>query len=582
MDASLIGLALTMAAAWMQPDVAVLEDPDASRDIATVSQPGLIDAFEPVTAQPLNLGLSASAWWLRIKIPAAASSRLLSVPYSQNDELSLYRPEGEAWIESSAGDQQPYAHRHLLHATPLFEIPAGFSGVLYLRAVSSGSVLLPLELWDERAFWQQDRRAQLAYGFYYAFLLALALYNLFLWSVVRDRAYLYYVLYLFALVCFQGSYTGHGGWLLWPQSPAWANLATLVGLAGTLGFGAAFVANMVRTAGYCPRWHRALQGLMLAAVLTLPLLVLQYRAGMALLLLAVLISILVFPGAIISAYVAGARQARFLVIGLAAFLPGAALLVLRTLGLIPSNWWTEHAYQLGTLAEVMFLSFALADRINLLNAERDRATTALAEQRERSAQALLDTQDAERRRIAQDLHDGLGQQLLAVLGGLRGLPAEHTPPLESGLREAIQETRRVAANLYPSQLDRLGLREALEAMMATLFEPAGVDYTHEIDEIALDQRDALQVFRVAQEALSNALRHAAARHVSLRLQQRDDGYVLHIEDDGRGLPPPAQRRAGRGLTGMQDRALRLNATLRMEPRAGGGTRIELQAPLRHG
>ena len=85
------------------------------------------------------------------------------------------------------------------------------------------------------------------------------------------------------------------------------------------------------------------------------------------------------------------------------------LLVLRTLGLVPDTWWTEHAYQLGTLAEGMLLSFALADRIKLLDAERNRATAALAAQRERGAQALLDTQDAERRRIAQDLHDGLGR-----------------------------------------------------------------------------------------------------------------------------------------------------------------------------
>ena len=577
------GLALggaARAAGVQAPSLALLEDPSRSLRIEQVARPGA--AFTAIDDPSPNLGLSASAWWLRIDVPASDRSRLLSLSYTQNDDLILYRPHADGgWSAEQTGDHWALAQRALIHPHPLFMLEPGFAGRLYLRAQSSGALSLPLELWDERAFWRQNLRDQLAYGFYYAVLLALAIYNAFLWALIRDRAYLYYVLYLVGLVVFQGAYSGHAAWLLWPHSALLGNAGTLLGLCATLGFGAAFVANMARTASRVRRWHRSLQGLMLAALIATPLVLMHYRVAMILLLVAVAASVLIFPAAIVSAYRAGVRQARFLILGLAAFLPGVVLLVLRTLGLVPSTWWTEHAYQLGTLAEVMLLSFALADRIKLLDAERNRATAALAAQRERGAQALLDTQDAERRRIAQDLHDGLGQQLLAILGGLRRLPAELRPPLDAGLREAIRETRRVAANLYPGQLDRLGLREALEAMMATLFEPAGIGYLHDIDDLVLDPRDALQVFRVAQEALSNALRHAAARHVSLRLKQLEGRYCLQIEDDGRGMPPQAQRNRGRGLDGMHDRALRLDGNLRILPQPGGGTRIELEAPLRH-
>jgi two-component system, sensor histidine kinase LadS len=578
---SLIGLVPTATAASVVPQMALLEDTSRSLRIEQVVAEDA--AFKPVSDTPVGLGLSRSAWWLRVVIPPSGTARLLSLPYSQNDDLTLYRPRAEGgWTVQHAGDHHPLAEQALPHPHPLFTLAPGFSGTLYLRAASTGSINLPLSVWDERTFWRQNLRNQLAFGFYYAVLIALALYNAALWVMIRDRAYRHYVLYLLGLVLFQGAYSGHAAWLLWPHSALLGNIGTLLGLSATLGFGSAFVASMVHAAHRAPRWHRALQGLMLAAVIAAPLVLLHYRAALAVLLAAVLFSVVIFPSAIISAYRAGARQARFLIIGLAAFLPGVLLLVLRTLGVVPGNWWIEHAYQLGTLAEALLMSFALADRINLLKEARDQATQALAEQRERGAQALLDTQDTERRRIAQDLHDGLGQQLLGLLGSLRWVPAAHKRPLELGLREAVQETRRVAANLYPTQLDRLGLRDALEAMMATMFEPAGIAFTHAIDDLTLDQRDALQVFRVAQEALSNVLRHAGARQVDLRLQRLEGRYRLCIDDDGCGLPPAQQRRCGRGLTGMYDRALRLDGRLQVAPRPGGGTRIELEAPLRHG
>lgn len=580
-DFAVFGVGLGMlAAAWLTPDFAVLEDEAGRMSIeqAAAQLDGLAHASTDAQ-HGLNAGLSDSVWWMRIDLAAAANARLLVVPYSQNDQLEVFRRNLQGrWKIASAGDFTPMSSREIAHPQPIFAIEPDFAGPLYLRVASSGAVNVPLQLWDERAFWRQDGRNQLAYGFYYAVLFALAIYNAFLWLAFRDRAYLNYVLYLLGLLLFQVAYSGHGHWLLWPHAGLFAHLATLLGLAATLGFGAAFVSDMARARRWAPTLHKMLCGLMLVAVVAALLTPLTYRTAMLMLLLSVAVCSVVFPLTLVQALRAGERQARFLLLGYCAFMPGAALLSLRTAGFLPASWLSEHAYQIGTMAEAMLLSFALADRINLLNVEKERATHALAQQRERGAQALLDVQDAERRRIAQELHDGIGQRLLTILMSLRGMAAPEVRALQHEVRETIRETRRVSANLYPSQLDRLGLVEALQAMLETACDSARLRCTHDLHDVPLSRRDALQVYRIAQEAISNALRHAQARHVHLALQADQDHYRLRIEDDGHGFAEHAAR-CGQGIPGMHDRAMRLNACLSVQTRPQGGTQVTLEAPL---
>mgnify|MGYP000044162250 CR=1 FL=1 len=161
---SLIGLVPTATAASVVPQMALLEDTSRSLRIEQVVAEDA--AFKPVSDTPVGLGLSRSAWWLRVVIPPSGTARLLSLPYSQNDDLTLYRPRAEGgWTVQHAGDHHPLAEQALPHPHPLFTLAPGFSGTLYLRAASTGSINLPLSVWDERTFWRQNLRNQLAFGY---------------------------------------------------------------------------------------------------------------------------------------------------------------------------------------------------------------------------------------------------------------------------------------------------------------------------------------------------------------------------------------------------------------------------------
>ena len=201
-----------------------------------------------------------------------------------------------------------------------------------------------------------------------------------------------------------------------------------------------------------------------------------------------------------------------------------------------------------------------------------------------SAASALAGQEAERSRIAQELHDGVGQSLTAVLlelGSLHDRGAEPGSPTlrqaREGVRASLDEVRRVARHLRPHVLEELGLRSALVSLTRQLFTEGATHVRRGIAPGVPDLPDEteLVVFRVAQEALTNAARHAGARTVDLRLGVVGGDVELTVADDGVGIAPGAD---GTGLRGMRERAALVGGTLTVGRGEDGGTVVRLRVP----
>ena len=215
--------------------------------------------------------------------------------------------------------------------------------------------------------------------------------------------------------------------------------------------------------------------------------------------------------------------------------------------------------------DIAELTAAFNDMVERLESERrDSALRALA------------AQEAERRRIARELHDEVGQALTAAM--LR-LDRADVGEAKEGLREAVEEVRDLAGRLRPEALDDLGLRNALRGLVASVARDARLDVTPEIDGDlpSLTTEQELVVYRVAQEALTNALRHAEARALGFTLRADGDDVVLVVEDDGRGFDP-RRARNGSGIRGMRERALLVRGRLDVDSAPGHGTVVRLRMP----
>ncbi len=217
-------------------------------------------------------------------------------------------------------------------------------------------------------------------------------------------------------------------------------------------------------------------------------------------------------------------------------------------------------------AEIAELTEAFNEMVDRLESER----------RESGLRALA-AQESERRRIARELHDEIGQALTAVM--LR-LERDDVANAKEGLRAALEGVREIARRLRPEALDDLGLRNALRALVASVARDARLNVTPEIepDLPSLTPEQELVVYRVAQEALTNALRHAEADTLRFSLRADRGEVVLVIEDDGRGFDPKRVPSVS-GMRGMRERALLVRGRLEVDSTPGGGTTVRLRTPV---
>ena len=222
----------------------------------------------------------------------------------------------------------------------------------------------------------------------------------------------------------------------------------------------------------------------------------------------------------------------------------------------------------------------VAAAIDALNAALQR----LEDERRSSTVRVLSAQEAERHRIAQELHDQIGQNLTAVVLELKRAATGRSPDPEAIAdaqelaRESLEELRRISHDLRPAALDDLGLASALEALASGFARRTGLAVQIRLspDLPALGGQADLALYRVAQEALTNAARHSGATAVEVRLERAGRDVVLRVCDDGQGIAGAAP---GGGVRGMRERALMVGAglTLAASP-AGRGTVVELRVP----
>ncbi|HET9153864.1 MAG TPA: sensor histidine kinase [Solirubrobacterales bacterium] len=238
----------------------------------------------------------------------------------------------------------------------------------------------------------------------------------------------------------------------------------------------------------------------------------------------------------------------------------------------------------GETEEVARIELAFLRMMRRLEAERRRAGS-----------AALHAQEEERARVARDLHDEVNQSLTGLLLRLEAAREAAPPELEDELAEtkalanqAMGELLSLARHLRPTALDDLGLAAAIEGQVGRLGGEIETGLEVEGDFSDLGDDAQLVVYRVAQEALSNAARHSGAGRVEVRLRRTvapepgsstagGGGVLLEVGDDGRGFAFDESER-GLGIGGMRERALLIGAELTIESRPGRGTTVRLTVP----
>ncbi|SDO02038.1 hybrid sensor histidine kinase/response regulator [Pseudomonas jinjuensis] len=550
----------------------VFEDVRGNADISEIASPALEGSFHRHEEDVLNAGYSRSVFWLRLDLEYRpqedhrATTRLLELAYPPLDKLDLYLPDGKGGyrLDQRTGDTLPFASRPVKQNNYLFRIRVEPDQTqrIYLRLESQGSIQAPLTLWTPRAYLEEQPGRIYVLGMIYGVLLAMLVYNLFIFLSVRDTSYLYYILYIASFGLYQVSVNGAGIEYFWPDSPWWANAATpfLIGAAGL--FGCQFARKFLHTREHSPWIDRLLLVLMAVGALTM-LLALGASYGMALRLatsLALVFTVAIFAAGVVS-WLRGMRVARYFIFAWSAFLLGGAVNTLMVLGFLPNVFLTMYASQIGSALEVGLLSLALADRINAMREERARI---LQESSAKLEQLNLEL--ANSNRLKDEFLATVTHELRTPMSGVIGsLELMQTVPMEVELAEyqrtAIGSARDMlrmvndilalielqAGRLYPRRepFSLRGLCDSLRAQYAPRAEEKGLRFALQLDESLPDtlEGDSAKLAQALGYLLDNAIKFTARGSVTLRVngEKHDDAIALRVEvaDTGIGFATPS-------------------------------------------
>ncbi len=372
-------------------------DPTNSLGIQTISSPEFNSRFIP-TPQKSSFGYSSATYWFRFAARNPTSKiRLwyLEHPYPVIDEIDFFQPSSRGFVMYQSGDLRPFSRRPIKYRTSVFPVHH-LPGVqiFYIRIKSSGAIVVPLIAWEADAF-ERNQHTDLAFQWvYYGIMLATIFYNLFIFLSVREASYLYLIIFIIGCSLFTMTHNGLAFQQFWPNSTHWANAChpffAFVTIIGSLLFARAFLITRRNT----PAFDRLYYLLLIAGVvLMFTPFVLEYRyATQCSVIYAALCAVAMIAGGVFL-LTKGLRQARFFISAWSAYIFGTILISLKSYGLLPSNIVTDSGIQLGTGLLVIILSFGLADKINTIRKEREKALDSVRESEKRYRLLAENVQD---------------------------------------------------------------------------------------------------------------------------------------------------------------------------------------------
>ncbi|MEM6938149.1 MAG: diguanylate cyclase [Pseudomonadota bacterium] len=405
---ALLLLISTAAAIDLEPGVTNVElstslryvavDPALSRDQVLALSPELFQPLAPLD----NYGFSTQTFWFVGEIHNRThpqSEWILLLEYPLLDHLDLYVESASGEVQQlTSGDREPFDRRYFAHRHFSFPVtvPAGETVKLALRVSSESSVQVPLRLVTPLALAEINYLGQLGMGLLYGVLLALAAYNLLLFLTLKDTTFLYYVLYVASFGLLQLSLNGLSFQFFWPGDPQVANLAILLMLPLAQMAMLQFCRSFLTLRTSAPRLDQVCLLLMVVlALISIAAFVVSYRYLVQVATGMVFLSAVAVLASGVRAWSQGYRPARYFLLAWGLLIAGMLAYAGVSFGFMPRTFVTTYGMQIGSAAEMVLLSFALAYRFRLLQEENRRMEAeARSEMEQRVGERTAELNDA--------------------------------------------------------------------------------------------------------------------------------------------------------------------------------------------
>jgi class 3 adenylate cyclase len=360
----------------LAPYISFLEDSNKAETIDTIREKFDKEEGIKTNSNSLGFGYTKSAYWLewKINISNDRSSDIWLELVSLIDSIDIFIfKDGIEVSRFHTGRNEVVSNRYLLHRNFIFNLPTSEKGIyeIVMRFESQGSMLLPLTIWSKEAYLEEESLKTTLFGAYFGVMGVVFFYNLFLFGSIRDKSYLFYIMYIFFLALAQSSIWGYTHAYIFPIHPHLADLSFPISISLVNTFALLFARKFVEAKTSMPKLNIYLLVIAILSSLTLfPAFIGYYRIAVTSGLLFTLISAITLVSVSFYAWSKGYSQARFFLIGSSVVLIGAIIVGLRNFGILPYHFLTNYSVQIGSVLEAIFLSLSLADRINFIQKEK--------------------------------------------------------------------------------------------------------------------------------------------------------------------------------------------------------------------
>ncbi len=520
-----------------------------------------------------NLGYRSGSLWARVELHdrrAQAEALYLELTYAQADLVDVFDMSGNQITHLQSGDHRLMKDWAVDSRFPTFRLEAARDRVVYLRLAGQSSFQLPLSLSAQSSYFAEREKQEMIQALYYGALVVMLLYNTLLWIGTKIRIYGLYVLYLLGYMIFQLALNGHGYRHVWPDAIGFADSSTILGILIFANASLWFSRELLEI-NQIPQLARYLQNMLLWSPLLVftSLIFINYRFAINLLYLGF---VLPWLGLMIYVSMHAIRRrdriARWYVISWSIFLTGCFLALSQRLQILPSNIWTTYGIQVGSVLEFLLFSFALAERIKILQEKVQKEQSRVLEIEKiahaAAEHALQQERDLSTQReylLANTSHE-LRTPLNGIMGYLELVLEDRTGHLPGQAKIQIHKALRLAESLKYQVNTILDLSKVKSGELSLTPHAINLaDLMGEADTLAeglgfiSDQvaynsslqtekthfiGDREKIFTIIRNLLGNAFKFRAAdrkNRVALTIHCTHARLHITVEDCGIGIDP---------------------------------------------
>ncbi|PJZ44596.1 7TM diverse intracellular signaling domain-containing protein [Leptospira brenneri] len=362
-------------------EIWILEDPSKSLTIHDILKEETTKKFQLSSEEIPNFGQTNFFYWIKIPLENKTSGpvkKLLEIDYNNIDLVEVYSENnGSYHLTDRLGMMVPFSNRKIKNRNFVFPLELEGKSVktLYLKLYNGGGLFVPLTIWENDHFSSHYADIQHGLGLYYGVMIVMILYNFFIFLSVKDVSYLYYVTYILGFLGIQLTLTGHGFQYLWPNFPEFQRNGFIFFSGFCVASLILFTKRFLNTKENTPIWlEQSLTVFFILHLIEIPLILffspeITVKIGLT---LTIPVPFLIFAAAVIS-FFRNYRAARFFLLAFTVLIGATVVVAFKYLNLVPVNFLTEYGLYIGSASEVILLSIALADRINIMKQEKELA-----------------------------------------------------------------------------------------------------------------------------------------------------------------------------------------------------------------